>query len=137
MKGKVMAEVSTIVGITFMVIGSLLVSLGLFLCYTTKVCKTFFFTFFSLMDTFSIACNKSVQRLPANVVMQGSRRNVSKKGSVRGAPQQCAKKKEVNFLKAFSYFLTLQTQDEQMDEISVLRLHLRIHLCIVRSIASQ
>ena len=46
-------------------------------------------------------------------------------------------KKEVNFLKAFSYFLTLQTQDEQMDEISVLRLHLRIHLCIVRSIASQ
>ena len=89
------------------------------------------------MDTFSIACNKSVQRLPANVVMQGSRRNVSKKGSVRGAPQQCAKKKEVNFLKAFSYFLTLQTQDEQMDEISVLRLHLRIHLCIVRSIASQ
>jgi len=31
-----MAEVSTIVGITFMVIGSLLVSLGLFLCYTTK-----------------------------------------------------------------------------------------------------
>ena len=37
-----MAEVSTIVGITFMVIGSLLVSLGLFLCYTTKVCKTFF-----------------------------------------------------------------------------------------------
>ena len=91
------------------------------------------------MDTFSIACNKSVQRLPANVVMQGSsssKRNVSKKGSVRGAPQQCAKKKEVNFLKAFSYFLTLQTQDEQMDEIS-LRLHLRIHLCIVRSIASQ
>ena len=91
-----MAEVSTIVGITFMVIGSLLVSLGLFLCYTTKVCKTFFFTFFSLMDTFSIACNKSVQRLPANVVMQGSsssKRNVSKKGSVRGAPQQCAKKK--------------------------------------------
>ena len=48
-----MAEVSTIVGITFMVIGSLLVSLGLFLCYTTKVCKTF-----SLMDTFSIACKK-------------------------------------------------------------------------------
>merc|ERR1711936_1129084 len=35
-RGKVMAEVSTIVGITFMVIGSLLVSLGLFLCYTTK-----------------------------------------------------------------------------------------------------
>ena len=130
-----MAEVSTIVGITFMVIGSLLVSLGLFLCYTTKVCKTFFFTFFSLMDTFSIACNKSVQRLPANVVMQGSssRRNVSKKGSVRGAPQQCAKK-EVNFLKAFSYFLTLQTQDEQMAKILYTS---RIHLCIVRSIASQ
>ena len=98
-EGIVMAEVSTIVGITFMVIGSLLVSLGLFLCYTTKVCKTFF-TFFSLMDTFSIACNKSVQRLPANVVMQGSsssRRNVSKKGSVRGAPQQCAKKKKLTF----------------------------------------
>ena len=89
------------------------------------------------MDTFSIACNKSVQRLPANVVMQGSRRNVSKKGSVRGAPQQCAKKKEVNFLKAFSYFLTLQTQDEQMDEISVFAYTSKIHLCIVRSIASQ
>ena len=26
-------------------------------------------------------------------------------------------KKEVNFLKAFSYFLTLQTQDEQMAKI--------------------
>ena len=59
------------------------------------------------MDTFSIACNKSVQR-PANVVMQG-RRNVSKKGSVRGArtPAAVREKKEVNFLKAFSYFLTL------------------------------
>ena len=32
-----MAEVSSIVGITFMVIGSLLVALGLLLCYTTKV----------------------------------------------------------------------------------------------------
>jgi len=31
-----MAEVSSIVGIVFIVIGSLLVSLGLFLCYTTK-----------------------------------------------------------------------------------------------------
>ena len=59
------------------------------------------------MDTFSIACNKSVQR-PANFVMQG-RRNVSKKGSVRGArtPAAVREKKEVNFLKAFSYFLTL------------------------------
>ena len=32
-----MVEVSTIVGIAFMVMGSLLVSIGLFLCYTTKV----------------------------------------------------------------------------------------------------
>jgi len=31
-----MVEVSTIVGIAFMVMGSLLVSIGLFLCYTTK-----------------------------------------------------------------------------------------------------
>merc|ERR1711993_148442 len=32
----IMTEISSIVGIVFMVIGSLLVSLGLFLCYTTK-----------------------------------------------------------------------------------------------------
>ena len=49
-----MAEVSTIVGITFMVIGSLLVSLGLFLCYTTKVCKTFFY--FLLFDGHFFNC---------------------------------------------------------------------------------
>ena len=90
------AEVSTIVGITFMVIGSLLVSLGLFLCYTTKVCKTFFlFLLASLWWTLlSIACNKSVQRPIAS-------RNVAKKEKVR------ERTKEVNFIKAFSYFLTL------------------------------
>ncbi len=32
-------DVSGIVGITFMVIGGLLVSIGLILCYTTKVNK--------------------------------------------------------------------------------------------------
>ena len=36
-----MLDISTIVGITLMVIGGVLVTIGLVLCYTTKVCLSF------------------------------------------------------------------------------------------------